>query len=168
VDSIHERKSGSPESLETRAFTGFGRVTKLGQKAALTTGLTTDRKIFDFRPRRGIMAKTEYPGLAQLVARVVWDFIRRSPLDFPTTAETLDTLRKTRFSCSRKIPAKAVHTTCLLLQNKISYSISGCGAVGSAGGLGDRQLRNNHLAKSQYFQCFTGTSACKFSGLMSQ
>ena len=77
-----------------------------------------------------------YPGVAQLVARVLWDFISAYPLDFLAIAETLDTLRKSRFSCSRKMTAKVVHTTCLLLQNKISYSISGCGAVGSAGGLG--------------------------------
>ena len=35
--------------------------------------MTTDRKIFDFLPRRGIMAKIEYPGIAKLVARVVWE-----------------------------------------------------------------------------------------------
>lgn len=34
--------------------------------------MTTDRKIFDFLPRRGIMAETEYPGIAQLVARLIW------------------------------------------------------------------------------------------------
>lgn len=35
--------------------------------------MTTDRKIFDFLPRRGIMAETEYPGVAQLVGRDIWD-----------------------------------------------------------------------------------------------
>ena len=65
------------------------------------------------------------PGVAQLVARVVWDFIRRNPLYFSATAETLGALRKTRFPRSRKIPAKVVHTTCLLLQNKISYLFPG-------------------------------------------
>ena len=35
--------------------------------------MTTDRKIFDFRPQRGIIAKTEYPGVAQLVGRDIWD-----------------------------------------------------------------------------------------------
>ena len=39
----------------------------------MTTGLTTDRKIFDFRSRRGIMAKTEYPGVVQLIERAVWE-----------------------------------------------------------------------------------------------
>ena len=63
--------------------------------------------------------------MAQLVARVVWDFIRRYPLVFSATTETLDTLRKTRFSCFRKIPAKVVHTTGLLLQHKISYLFPG-------------------------------------------
>ena len=34
--------------------------------------MTTDRKIFDFLPRRDIMAEIEYPGVAQLVAHVIW------------------------------------------------------------------------------------------------
>ena len=75
MDSIHDLKNESPEGLAVRAFAGFCRIAKQDRKAALTTGMTTDRKIFDFRPQRGIMAKTEYPGLAQLVARVVWDMV---------------------------------------------------------------------------------------------
>ena len=35
--------------------------------------MTTDRKIFDFLPRRDIMAEIEYPGVAQLVGRDIWD-----------------------------------------------------------------------------------------------
>ena len=35
--------------------------------------MTTDRKIFDFSPRRDIMAEIEYPGVAQLVGRDIWD-----------------------------------------------------------------------------------------------
>lgn len=35
--------------------------------------MTTDRKIFDFLPHRGIMAEIEYPGVAQLVGRDIWD-----------------------------------------------------------------------------------------------
>ena len=35
--------------------------------------MTTDRKIFIFSPRRGIMAEIEYPGVAQLVGRDIWD-----------------------------------------------------------------------------------------------
>ena len=35
--------------------------------------MTTDRKIFDFSLRRGIMAEIEYPGVAQLVGRDIWD-----------------------------------------------------------------------------------------------
>ena len=34
--------------------------------------MTTDRKIFDFPPCRGIMAEIEYPGVAQLVGRHIW------------------------------------------------------------------------------------------------
>ena len=35
--------------------------------------MTTDRKIFDFPLRRGIMAEIEYPGIAKLVSRLVWE-----------------------------------------------------------------------------------------------
>ena len=35
--------------------------------------MTTDRKIFDFSSRRDIMAEIEYPGIAKLVSRLVWD-----------------------------------------------------------------------------------------------
>ena len=35
--------------------------------------MTTDRKIFIFSARRGIMAEIEYPGVAQLVGRDIWD-----------------------------------------------------------------------------------------------
>ena len=62
-----------PQSLVTPAFAGFHPVAESGIKAALTTGMTTDRKIFDFPPRRGIMAEIEYPGVAQLVGRDIWD-----------------------------------------------------------------------------------------------
>ena len=63
----------SPEGLTTRAIAGFPPVAENGTKAALTTGMTTDRKIFIFTPRRGIMAETEYPGVAQLVGRDIWE-----------------------------------------------------------------------------------------------
>lgn len=62
-----------PQSLATPAFAGFAPIAENGTKAALTTGMTTDRKIFDFLPRRGIMAEIEYPGVAQLVGRDIWD-----------------------------------------------------------------------------------------------
>ena len=59
----------TPQSLVTPAFAGFPPIAESGIKAALTT----DRKIFDFLPRRGIMAEIEYPGIAKLVSRLVWD-----------------------------------------------------------------------------------------------
>ena len=62
-----------PQSLVTPAFAGLSTIAESGIKAALTTGMTTDRKIFIFTPRRGIMAEIEYPGVAQLVGRDIWD-----------------------------------------------------------------------------------------------
>lgn len=63
----------TPQSLAAPAFAGFHPVAESGIKAALTTGMTTDRKIFDFPLRRGIMTEIEYPGIAKLVSRLVWD-----------------------------------------------------------------------------------------------
>lgn len=63
----------TPESLAAPAFTGFPPIAESGTKVALTTGMTTDRKIFDFPLRRGIMIEIEYPGVAQLVGRHIWD-----------------------------------------------------------------------------------------------
>ena len=62
----------TPQSLAAPAFAGLSPIAESGTKAALTTGMTTDRKIFDFLPRRGIMTEIEYPGIAQLVARLIW------------------------------------------------------------------------------------------------
>ena len=92
----------TPESLAAPAFTGFPPVVENGTKAALTTGMTTDRKIFDFLPRRGIMAEIEYPGIAKLVSRLVWD------------QETVRSSRTTR----TKIPLKS------LISEGFSYSLS--------------------------------------------
>ena len=63
----------TPESLVTPAFAGFHPIAENGIKAFLTTGMTTDRKNFIFTVRRGIMAEIEYPGIAKLVSRLVWD-----------------------------------------------------------------------------------------------
>ena len=53
----------------------FFLVAENGTKAALTTGMTTDRKIFDFLPHRDIMAEIKYPGIAKLVSRLVWECV---------------------------------------------------------------------------------------------
>ena len=47
----------TPQSLVTPAFAGLHPVAESGIKAALTTGMTTDRKNFIFTARRGIMAE---------------------------------------------------------------------------------------------------------------
>ena len=92
----------TPQSLATRAFAGFHPVAESGIKAALTTGMTTDRKNFIFTARRGIMAEIEYPGIAKLVSRLVWD------------QETVRSSRTTR----TKSPLKS------LISEGFSYSLS--------------------------------------------
>jgi hypothetical protein len=47
----------TPQSLATPVFAGFAPIAENGTKVALTTGMTTDRKIFIFSARRGIMAE---------------------------------------------------------------------------------------------------------------
>ena len=74
----------TPQSLAAPAFSGFSPIAENGTKAALTTGMTTDRKSFIFSARRGIMAEIEYPGIAKLVSRLVWERVtpparRRNP-----------------------------------------------------------------------------------------
>ena len=64
--------------------------------------MTTDRKFFDFLPRRDIMAEIEYPGVAKLVSRLIW------------VQETGRSSRPTR----TKIPLKS------LISEGFSYSLS--------------------------------------------
>ena len=64
--------------------------------------MTTDRKIFDFCPRRGIMVEIEYPGVAKLVSRLIW------------VQETGRSSRPTR----TKIPLKS------MISEGFSYSLS--------------------------------------------
>lgn len=92
----------TPQSLAAPAFAGFSPVAENGSKAVLTTGMTTDRKNFIFSARRGIMAEIEYPGIAKLVSRLVWD------------QETVRSSRTTR----TKSPLKS------LVSEGFSYSLS--------------------------------------------
>ena len=92
----------TPQSLATPAFAGFPLIAESGTKTALTTGMTTDRKNFIFTVRRGIMAEIEYPGIAKLVSRLVWD------------QETVRSSRTTR----TKIPLKST------ISEGFSYSLS--------------------------------------------
>ena len=98
----------TPQSLATRAFAGFSPIAESGIKAFLTTGMTTDRKIFDFLPRRGIMAEIEYPGIAKLVSRLVWD---QETVRSSRTTRTKSPLKSTisvGFSYSLSIAAQTV------------------------------------------------------------
>ena len=68
--------------------------------------MTTDRNIFDFPLRRGIMAEIEYPGVVQLIERVVWDHEAAS-LSLATRTKTpLKSLISEGFSYPLSIPAQ--------------------------------------------------------------
>ena len=60
------------KALQHLRLRGLSPVAEGGTKADLTTGMTTDRKNFDFPSRRDIMAEIEYPGVAKLVSRLIW------------------------------------------------------------------------------------------------
>lgn len=53
--------------------------------------MTTDRKNFIFTPRRGIMAEIEYPGVAQLVGRDIWERVAPPSSRKTLSPQSLDT-----------------------------------------------------------------------------
>ena len=96
------------QSLATPAFAGFPPIAESGTKAALTTGITTDRKIFDFPSRRDIMAAIEYPGIAKMVSRLVWDQETVRSSRTTRTKPPLKSLISEGFSYSLSIAAQTV------------------------------------------------------------
>ena len=108
--AVSETEQGKTlESLVAPAFAGFPPVVENGIKAALTTGMTTNRKIFDFPSRRGIMAEIEYPGVVQLIERVVWDHEAESLSLSTRTKIPLKSLISEGFSYSLSIAAQILH-----------------------------------------------------------
>lgn len=71
--------------------------------------MTTDRKIFDFPPCRGIMAEIEYPGVAQLVGRDIWDVEVGCSSHLTRTKIPLKSLISEGFSYSLSIAAQEVN-----------------------------------------------------------
>ena len=98
----------TPQSLAAPAFAGFLPLAENGTKAVLTTGMTTDRKNSIFTVRRGIMEKTEYPGVVQLIERVVWDHEAESLSLSTRTKIPLKSLISEGFSYSLSIAAQEV------------------------------------------------------------
>lgn len=115
-----------PQSLATPAFAGFHPIAEDGTKTALTTGMTTDRKIFDFLHRRGIMAEIEYPGVAQLVGRDIWDVEVGCSSHLTRTKIPLKLLISEGFSYSLSIAAQVVSLsflTCLFDKRRLNIVI---------------------------------------------
>ena len=71
--------------------------------------MTTDRKNFIFTPRRGIMAEIEYPGVAQLVGRDIWDVEVGCSSHLTRTKIPLKSLISEGFSYSLSIAAQEVN-----------------------------------------------------------
>ena len=70
--------------------------------------MTTDRKNFIFTPRRGIMAEIEYPGVAQLVGRDIWDVEVGCSSHLTRTKIPLKSMISEGFSYSLSIAAQGV------------------------------------------------------------
>ena len=109
----------TPQSLATPAFAGFPPVAENGTKAVLTTGMTTDRKNFIFIACRGIMAEIEYPGVAQLVGRDIWDVEVGCSSHLTRTKIPLKSLISEGFFYSLSLPAQ-------LSAPEISVDYSSC------------------------------------------
>ena len=112
----------TPQSLATPAFAGLSTVTESGIKSPLTTGMTTDRKSFIFTARRGIMAEIEYPGVAQLVGRDIWDVEVGCSSHLTRTKTPLKSLISEGFSYSLSIAAQ--NLSCLTLS---AYTVDSLG-----------------------------------------
>ena len=110
----------SPQSLAARAIAGFPPVAENGTKAALTTGMTTDRKNFIFTPRRGIMAEIEYPGVAQLVGRDIWDVEVGCSSHLTRTKIPLKSLISEGFSYSLSIAAQNLRCVVMVMKSRTS------------------------------------------------
>ena len=85
--------------------------------------MTTDRKIFIFTPRRGIMAEIEYPGVAQLVGRDIWDVEVGCSSHLTRTKIPLKSLISEGFSYSLSIAAQGVSLsflTCLFDKHRLN------------------------------------------------
>ena len=92
----------TPQSLATPAFAGLSPIAESGTKTVLTTGMTQTEKSL-FLPLAVVSwQKSEYPGIAKLVSRLVWD------------QETVRSSRTTR----TKTPLKS------LISEGFSYSLS--------------------------------------------
>ena len=70
--------------------------------------MTTDRKNFDFLPRCGIITEIEYPGVAQLVGRHIWDVEAARSSRATRTKIPLKSLISEGFSYSLSIAAQEV------------------------------------------------------------
>ena len=110
----------TPQSLVTPAFAGLSTIAESGIKAALTTGMTTDRKIFDFLPRRDIMAEIEYPGVAQLVGRDIWDVEVGCSSHLTRTKIPLKLLISEGFSYSLTIAAQNLRCVVMVMKSRTS------------------------------------------------
>lgn len=71
--------------------------------------MTTDRKNFIFTPRRGIMAEIEYPGVAQLVGRDIWDVEVGCSSHLTRTKIPLKSMISEGFSYSLSIAAQTLN-----------------------------------------------------------
>ena len=114
------------QSLAAPAFAGFSPIAESGTKAALTTGMTTDRKSL-FLPFAVVSwQKSEYPGVAQLVGRDIWDVEVGCSSHLTRTKIPLKSTISEGFSYSLSIAAQTLSLsflTCLFDKRRLNIVI---------------------------------------------
>ena len=99
--------------------------------------MTTDRKSLFFLSAVVSWQKTEYPGIAKLVSRLVWERVAPPSSWKMLCPQSLDTPAIQALPPQAKMVKKTAVTTCLTTSGaKLNTPKSGISAVGSAGGLG--------------------------------
>ena len=99
--------------------------------------MTTDRKSLFFLSAVVSWQKTEYPGIAKLVSRLVWERVAPPSSWKMLCPQSLDTPAIQALPPQAKMVKKTAVTTCLTTSGaKLNTPKSGISAVGSAPALG--------------------------------
>ena len=102
----------SPQSLAARAIAGFPPVAENGTKAVLTTGMTTDRKIFQSHKFCAIMVQNQISGYSAV----------GSALDLGSRGRAFESLYSDQVMIIRTTLSKLVMCSDLSFLLKMYYS----------------------------------------------
>ena len=109
VDPIHARLGQKPGRPYNTGDSGFSSGCRKRHKSGFDHRNDHRQKNFIFTPRRGIMAEIEYPGVAQLVGRDIWDVEVGCSSHLTRTKIPLKLLISEGFSYSLSIAAQTLN-----------------------------------------------------------